>query len=55
MRFKVELAEYKRAVYSDTDKGLIVTIKFPLMKLLMTSDQQIKQFDFIKFIEKIQH
>ena len=53
MKFRVQLAEYKRSVYKDTDAGWIVTIKFPYLDYITDGDE-IYSFDFKEFISKMQ-
>lgn len=54
MKFKVELAEYKRSVYKDSDAWYIVTIKFPFLEYITDGSDQINRFDFKEFIDRIQ-
>lgn len=51
MKFKVELAEYQRAVYPDKDHWVIVTVKFPFLDIYLWDDGTFK-FNLEDFIYK---
>lgn len=53
MKFRVQLAEYKKSVYKDSDAGYIITIRFPYLDYI-TSGEEIFRFDFKEFIGIIQ-
>lgn len=53
MKFRIQLAEYKKSVYKDSDAGYIITIKFPYLDYI-TSGEEIFRFDFKEFIAIIQ-
>lgn len=54
MKFRVQLAEYKKSVYKDKDVWYIVTIKFPFLEYITDWLNEINRFDFKEFIDKIQ-